>query len=83
MIRTEPQKYITENYVSVPPALILTDEAGAIWTLGFKIGPISGGEFTFNVLKNGVDTGEFANRIERRKNEIWIFGADGYKRMKT
>jgi hypothetical protein len=81
MVRNEEQKYISENYVSIPPALIITDEAGAIWTLGFIVGPVSGGEFTFNVLRNGVDTGEFANRIERRKNEIWIYGDEGWKRM--
>lgn len=81
MVRNEEQKYITENYVSIPPALIITDEAGSIWTLGFVTGPISGGEFTFNVLRNGVDTGEYANRIERRKNEIWIYGPEEWKRM--
>jgi hypothetical protein len=77
------QKHITENYVSIPPALVITDEAGNIWTLGFKFGPISGGEYTFNVLCNGVDTGKLANRIERRKNEIWIFTLTGWELMKV
>jgi hypothetical protein len=83
MILNGEQRHITENYVSIPPALVITDEAGNIWTLGFKFGPISGGEYTFNVLCNGTDTGKFANRIERRKNEIWIFTLTGWELMKV
>lgn len=83
MIRQGEQKHITEEYVSVPPALIITDETGSIWTLGFKYGPAPNGEFAFNVLKNGIDTGEFASRIERRRKGIRIFTANGWKQMKT
>lgn len=83
MVRSGEQKYVTESYVSIPPALIITDEAGNIWTLGFKMGPVSGGEFTFNVLCNGFDTGKFANRIERRRDQIRIFGPNGWENMQV
>lgn len=79
MIRNGEQKHITENYVSVPPALTITDESGAIWTLGFQYGKAPKGEFAFNVLRNGLETGEIASRIERRKGKIWIFTANGWK----
>ena len=81
MVLNGEQKHITENYVSVPPALTITDETGAIWTLGFNFGKAPKGEYAFNVLRNGVSTGHFASRIERRKNEIWIFTINGWKRM--
>jgi hypothetical protein len=32
------QHFITDNYVSSPPALIIVDDTGAVWTLGFKGG---------------------------------------------
>ena len=72
------QQHITENDVSVPPALTITDERGALWTLGFN-GGISGGEFNFDVLRNGMKIGERANRIERRGCRIKIFGPSGWK----
>lgn len=76
------QKFITENYVSVPPALTILDEQGAIWTLGFQIGPkdrTPQGEFAYNVLRNGMETGEIASRIEMRENRIRIFTRDRWK----
>lgn len=74
-----PQTHITEDYVSTPPALIIVDEAGMIWTLGLnqRIGPR--GEYAFNVLANGQETGEYASRIERRRGKIRIFTTDGWK----
>lgn len=80
MIRQGEQKHITENYVSVPPALTITDERGAIWTLGFLYGHAPKGEYAFNVLRNGLETGEVASRIEHRKGRIWIFTAKGWKK---
>ena len=41
-----PQQHETESYVSVPPALTITDETGAIWTLGFRVGAAPRGEDT-------------------------------------
>jgi hypothetical protein len=78
------QKHVTENYVSVPPALTITDETGSIWTLGFKFGKIAPkGEYAFNVLRDGIEIGEFASRIERRKGQIWIFTAEGWKKVRV
>lgn len=77
------QKFITESYVAVPPALTILDERGAVWTLGFNTAPkwqSPEGEFAFNVLRNGIETGEVASRIERRNNRIRIFTKDGWKR---
>lgn len=78
MVPRKEQIYETENYVAVPPALIITDEQNAVWTLGFN-GSVSGGEFAYDVLRNGKPVGEFANRIERRSGRIRIFGPEGWK----
>jgi hypothetical protein len=83
MVLQGPQRHITENYVSVPPALTITDEVGAVWTLGFKTAPKDlspEGEYAFNVLRDGIDTGEIASRIERRGGRIRIFTRHGWKR---
>lgn len=76
-----PQQHETESYVSVPPALTITDETGAIWTLGFRVGAAPRGEFAFNVLRNGIETGEIASRIERRSGRIRVFTARGWTWM--
>lgn len=76
------QKHVTENYVAVPPALTITDDEGAIWTLGMKIAPRErspDGEFAFPVLRNGVDIREIASRIERRAGKVKIFTCEGWK----
>lgn len=80
-----PQRHITESYVSSPPALIIVDEAGIIWTLGMQLGNEQGGydprgEFCFEVLANGNKTGYFASRIERRGGRIRIFTRNGWLR---
>lgn len=78
------QQHITESYVAVPPALTITDQYGTVWTLGFQTAPRGkspDGEYAFNVLRNGVDVGEIASRIEMRNNRIKIFTADGWKRF--
>lgn len=76
------QKHITETYVSSPPALVITDIDGARWCLGDQFARMDDsprGEFAFNVLRNGVQTGEFASRIERRRGKIRIFTRQGWK----
>lgn len=83
MVRQGEQRHITENYVSVPPALTITDEVGAVWTLGFKPAPRElspEGEFAFNVLRDGFDMGEVASRIERRSGKVRILTCHGWKR---
>jgi hypothetical protein len=77
------QTHITEHYVSSPPALHITDERGDVFVLGFNTGhrgQSPDGEFAFNVLHNGHETGEIASRIERRNQRIRIFTRDGWKR---
>lgn len=83
MVREGEQRYVTENYVSIPPALVITDEAGNIWTLGFRFGPILGGEYTFNVLRNGIETGDFASRIECRNGQVKLKTPNGWRNVKT
>jgi hypothetical protein len=66
----------TQAYVSIPPALIITDSNGATWTLGFEYVQ-NRGQFFFNVLRNDVDTGEHASNIEYRQGKIRIRCSDG------
>ena len=77
------QQYLTESYVATPPALYITDERNDVWALGYKhLAPEAGapkGEFAFNVLRNGEETGEFASRIERRGGRVRIFTRQGFK----
>jgi hypothetical protein len=68
----------TESYTSVPPAFMITDSDGAVWTLGFKY-IIHHNEYHFSVLRNDVDVGEMASRIEYTKGVVRIFGQDGWK----
>lgn len=69
----------SENYVTVPPALLITDSDGAAWTLGRMFRNPHRGEFEFSVMRNDVDTGELAKRIEYRAGVVWIFGSTGWK----
>jgi len=82
MVLQGEQRHITETYVSIPPALTITDPQGAVWTLGWQRAPREQspeGEFAFNVLRNGRDTHEFASRVERRNGKIRIFTHCGWK----
>jgi hypothetical protein len=66
----------TEAYVSVPPALIITDSNGSAWSLGneyIQRGLI----YEFNVMCNDKNTGEMAQKIEYRNGQISIYGWDG------
>lgn len=73
------QFFETENYVSTPPALLVLEGDGTVWTLGFnrQFGPR--GEYSFDVLRNGTWTSEWASRIERRMGRIRIFTVEGFK----
>lgn len=82
MVLQGAQRHVTESYVSVPPALTITDERGDVWTLGFAAAPkwqSPDGEFAFDVLRNGVGTGEVASRIDRRSGKVKIFTHHGWK----
>lgn len=83
MVREGEQHHITDNGVSSPPALHITDELGAVWTLGMVAAEKEqspDGEFAFAVLRDGVDTHEIASRIERRSGGIRVFTRHGWKR---
>lgn len=82
MVRSGPQLHVTESYVAAPPALTVTDDRGDVWTMGFRTAQkwqAPEGEFAFNVLRNGIDVGEIASRIERRGGRVRIFTAHGWK----
>lgn len=64
----------TESYVRIPPALVITDSDGAMFTAGFALKHME-----FNVLRNDVDTGEFAEFIEYDGKLVRIFGRDGWR----
>ncbi len=70
----------SENYVEIPPALLITDERGGMWTLGTEYvhhsGP-NGGQFEWNVLRNDIDTGETASKIVYRAGRVTIYGRNG------
>jgi len=82
MVRQGEQQHITEHYVSVPPALLITDERGDTWTLGLKTAEAEDsprGEFAFEVMRNGIGVNEIASRIERRNGRVRIFTRTGWK----
>src|SRR3990167_5811904 len=87
MRRPAEQTHITESYVSSPPAAVIIDDAGDVWTLGLTMrrqqsttgGIAPNGEYAFNVLRNGINIGEFASRIEYRAGRLRIFTSDGWK----
>ena len=82
MIPLQEQRHVTDNYVSVPPALTITYERGDVWTLGFAQAPwglCPDGEFAFDVLRNGRNVHEIASRIERRDGKVRVFTRHGWK----
>lgn len=70
---------VTEGYVAIPPALVIRDNEGALWTLGFDQGGWRTGEFEYDVVRNGSVTGEHACRIEFRGGMVRIFGDAGWR----
>jgi hypothetical protein len=59
----------TQPYVSVPPALILTDSNGATWTLGSDHVD-KGWRYYWGIMRNDVHTGEHAERLEYKNGKI-------------
>ncbi len=76
-----PSMPITEAYVSIPPALWIRDNENALWTLGFDYDERAWrtGKYEYDVVRNGVNVGEFARIIEFRKGKVKIWGADGWR----
>ena len=83
MLKPKEHTFITEEYVSSPPALWIYDERGDVFTLGTDRGirmfDDPRGEFSFGVMRNGQDTGIFASRIERRNGKIRVFTRQGWR----
>ena len=85
-----PTQPITDTYVSIPPALWIRQEGPNnqmdVWTLGFDYNEAEWrtGKYEYDVVLNGVKTGEFARNIEMRTNSygtrvVRIWGADGWR----
>ena len=74
-----PHMPVTEAYVSIPPALWIRDDEGALWTLGFDYSEAEWrtGRYEYDVVRNGQKTGDFARTIEFRQHKVVIHGADG------
>jgi hypothetical protein len=73
---------ITEAYVASPPAAYIISTAGNVFSLGFvyqeeRDRPT--GNYAFNVLVNGYETGEFATFIEKRQGKVRIKVKAGWK----
>jgi hypothetical protein len=70
----------TESYVCIPPAHVITDNTGEVWTLGFDYveHPF---HYEFMVLRNDKPTGQFAEKIEYRNGVIRLFGKDGMRTL--
>ena len=82
MLKGYRTEFITEPYVSSPPAAFIVDEYGNMFTLGLQFQRYSdapNGEYGFDILINGFPTGEYASRIERRNNKVRIFTRKGWK----
>ena len=69
----------TERDVEIPPAFMITDETGAMWSFGTEYA-LHNGHYEFNVIRNDVDTGEVASKIVYRGGVVTIFGRDGWRR---
>lgn len=83
-----PHMPITESSVSIPPALWIRDEEGALWTLGFDYDEREwrSGKWEYDIIRNGRKTGEFGRIIEYKVNsrgtrQIRIWGSHGGSAM--
>lgn len=82
-----PTMPITEPSVCIPPALWIRDDAGALWTLGFDYDEREWrtGKYEYDVVRNGVKTGDFARVIEfsvppnGKSRVVRIWGAEGWR----
>lgn len=69
----------SENGTVVPPAYQVTDSQGGQWSLGNEYAYKRDGYLEFNVIRNDVDMGVVAERIEVKDGKIWIYGSDGWR----
>lgn len=76
--QTYTREQRTDAYVSIPPAAIITDESGGTWVFGQDYIE-ERGRYWFAVMRNDVNTGELAERIEYRKGHVAIYTRLGRK----
>lgn len=69
----------SERDVEIPPAFLITDADGGMWSFGTEYA-IRDGHFEFNVLRNDVDVGQMASRIVYRGGVVTIYGEGGRRR---
>lgn len=81
-----PVMPVTETYVAIPPALQIRDDDGGVWTLGFDYDEREWrtGRLEYDIVRNGVKTGDFGRVIEYRVNSkgnrvVRIWGAEGWR----
>lgn len=67
----------TESYVRMPPALIITDSDGGTFTFGTEHN--AHGEI--NILRNDVNTEEFAQYAEYIRGVVWLYGRAGRRQF--
>lgn len=88
MHKPKEQLFITESYVSSPPALWIHDERGHVFTLATDEPPhpdlASQGEYTFAVnwspsVSRVVNTGVWASRLERRNGKVRAWTRQGWR----
>lgn len=76
-------RYLRENRserdVEIPPAFMITDETGGMWSLGNEY-ELHNSQLEFNVIRNDVDTGEMASKIVYRGGVVTLFGRAGMRR---
>jgi hypothetical protein len=65
----------TESYVRMPPAYNITDSDGATFIFGLNYNVH--GEYI--VLRNDIDTGEFATVVEYRGGVVRLYGREGWR----
>ncbi len=71
----------SESYVTIPPAFLITDSDGAMWTFRLWNIPSTRGNLEFSVMRNDVDTEEVAKRIGIFEGSwVRIFGHYGLEK---
>lgn len=68
----------SESYAEIPPNYLITESDGTTWTLGMYYVQ-RGWMFEFAVMRNDVDTGEMAFKIEYKLGKVRIWGRDGWR----
>lgn len=63
---------ISPNGTVIPPAMVITDSEGGMWTLGHEY-IVHRGSFEWNVIRNDIDMDITAQRIEVKNGRVCIF----------